>query len=67
MVQGSKVMNSQKSRIHQVSGVSCLVFVMKYMPLYRHVRILSTKHQTLNTKHTRKMYAFLTFYETVKS
>ena len=49
MVQGSKVMNSQKSRIHQVFGFSCLVFGMKYMPLYRHVRILNTKHQILNT------------------
>ena len=48
-VEGSKMMNSQKSRIHQVFGVSCLVFGMKFMTLYRHVRILNTKHQILNT------------------
>ena len=38
-----------KSRIHQVFGVSCLVFGMKYTMLYRHVRILNTKYQIQNT------------------
>ena len=38
-----------KSRIHQVFGVSCLVFGVKYMMLYRYVRILNTKHQIQNT------------------
>ncbi len=38
-----------KSRIHQVFGVSCLVFGIKYMMLYRYVRILNTKHQIQNT------------------
>jgi len=54
------------SRIHQVFGVSCLVFGMKYMMLYWYVRTLNTKHQTPNTKHTRKKFAFLTFYEIIK-
>ena len=38
-----------KSRIHQVFGVSCLVFGMKYMMLYWYVRTLNTKHQIQNT------------------
>ena len=38
-----------KSRIHQVFGVSCLVFGMRYMMLYRHVRTLNTKRQIQNT------------------
>ncbi len=38
-----------KSRIHQVFGVSCLVFGMKYMILCRHVRTLNTIHQIQNT------------------
>ncbi len=38
-----------KSRIHQVFGVSCLVFGMKYMMLYRPVRVLNTKYQIQNT------------------
>ena len=38
-----------KSRIHQVFGVSVLVFGMKYMNLFRNVRMLNTKHQIQNT------------------
>jgi hypothetical protein len=45
-----------KSRIHQVFGVSCLVFGMKYMMLYRHVRILNTKHQIQNTLVKRLLF-----------
>jgi hypothetical protein len=32
-----------------VFGVWYFVFGMKYMPLYRHVRVLNTKHQIQNT------------------
>jgi len=45
-----------KSRIHQVFGVSCFVFGMKYMMLYRHVRILNTKHQIQNTLVKRLLF-----------
>ena len=45
-----------KSRIHQVFGVSCLVFGMKYMMLYQHVRILNTKHQIQNTLVKRSLF-----------
>ena len=38
-----------KSRIHQMFGVSCLVFDMKYMMQYRYVIILNTKYQIQNT------------------
>ena len=36
-------------RIHQVFGVMCLVFGTKLVLLYRHVRILNTKHHIQNT------------------
>ena len=39
----------EKSRIHQVFGVSCLVFGMKYIMQYKDVRILNTKYQIQNT------------------
>ncbi len=45
-----------KSRIHQVFGVSYLVFDMKYMMLYRHVRILNTKYQIQNTLVKRLLF-----------
>jgi hypothetical protein len=45
-----------KSRIHQVFGVSCLVFGMKYIILYQHVRILNTKHQIQNTLAKRLLF-----------
>ena len=46
------MMNSEKSRIHSRLagfGISCLVFGMKYTMLYRHVRILNTRHQIQDT------------------
>jgi len=49
-----------KSRIHQVFGVSCLVFGMKYMILYQHVRILNTKHQIQNTHVKRHLFGLFT-------
>ena len=45
-------MNSQKSRIHSRLagfGISCLVFGIKYMMLYRNVRMLNAKHQIQST------------------
>ena len=45
-----------KSRSHQVFGVSRLVFGMKYLILYQHVRILNTKHQIQNTLIKRNFF-----------